>query len=610
MWKLRMQRVVDRVLRSRRRLSLALALISLAALLMPSGLRAASLTASLDRSSILLGENATLSITFEGASPETVPMPPAIPNLEVAYVGPSSQFSFINGQVSSTVTHVFTLTPRQAGDYSIPAMTIDVGGQKLSTQPLKLSVARPGAPPSDTGAAGAEPVLFKLVLPKKELFLGETVVAELQLYLSDKIQNFGRFQLNSIPADGFTVGKMVEGQRHRVQAGDTLYTEIPLSVALTPVKTGALTLGPVTAGMVVEFAVPNHHRDALWDPFGMMQRTEQRTVSVATDAETVQALPLPNAGAPPNFNGAVGNYAMTVTAGPTNLAVGDPITVRVQLTGSGALDSLALPDQPAWHEFKMYPGAAAKVDSSDSLGIRGTKTFEQVVVPQNADIRSLPPVSFSYFDTDKRSYQTLTGPDIPLAVHAGGAAAVPVVASAGRAGQDAPPPPDIVSIKQHFGEVAEAGPPLIRRPWFLALQGAPALALVTAVFLRKRSENLANNPRLRRRRRVAQQLREGMIDLQKFANANQSDEFFATVSRLLQEQLGERLDLPASAITEAVIEERLLPLGVPETTAAALRDMFQTCNQARFAPIKTSRELAAFIPKVDAVLRELREVGL
>ena len=41
-----------------------------------------------------------------------------------------------------------------------------------------------------------------------------------------------------------------------------------------------------------------------------------------------------------------------------------------------------------------------------------------------------------------------------------------------------------------------------------------------------------------------------------------SDEFFAVLFRLLQEQLGERLDLPASAITEAVIEERLSPLGI------------------------------------------------
>ena len=332
----------------------------LLACLAPAVLPAASLTASLDRSSISLGESATLSITFDGGSPEAVPAPAAIPSLEIDYVGPSSQFSFINGQVSSTVTHVFTLTPRQAGEYSIPAMTFEVGGQKLSTPALKLSVTRPGTPPAGAGAGDSEPVFFKLYLPKKELYVGETEVAELQLYLSDKVQNLGRFQLNALPADGFTVGKMVEGQHRRVQVGDSVYTEIPISVAVAPVKTGALSLGPASAGLVVEFALPNHRRDPLWDPFGMLQRSEQKAVSVATDAETVQALPLPSEGAPPNFNGAVGNYTMTVTAGPTNLAVGDPITVRVQLTGSGTLDSLALPDQPGWRDFKCIPARRRK----------------------------------------------------------------------------------------------------------------------------------------------------------------------------------------------------------------------------------------------------------
>jgi hypothetical protein len=605
---MRMQCGVSGAVRSHRGLRFAPVLVVLLAGLAPAVLRAASLTASLDRSSISLGESATLSITFEGGSPENVPTPPAIPNLEISYVGPSSQFSFINGQVSSTVTHAFTLTPRQAGDYPIPSMTIEVGGQKLSTRPLRLSVAGPGAPPPGA-AADSGPVFFKLHLPRKELYVGETAVAELQLYLSDKIQNLGRFQLNALPAEGFTVGKMVEGQHRRVQAGDSVYTEIPISVALTPVKAGALTVGPVTAGLVVEFASPNRRRDPVWDPFGMMERNEQKAVSVVTDAETVQALPLPDRSAAPNFNGAVGNYTMTVTAGPTNLSVGDPITVRIQVTGSGTLDSLVLPDQPGWRDFKVYPGAASKIDSSDPFGIQGTKTFEEVVVPQNGEIHSLPPVTFSYFDTDKRSYQTLTGPEIVLAVHAGGAAAVPVVAAANHPAQDTPPP-DIVSIKQHFGEVTELGPPLVQRPWFLALQGVPAIARISAVFRRKRRESLANNPRLRRRRHVAQQIRDGRVDLQTFAAGNKSDEFFATLSRLLQEQLGERLDLPASAITEAVIEERLLPRGVPEQTLAPLRDLFHTCNVARFAPIKSSGELAAFIPKVETVLRELREVQL
>ena len=158
--------------------------------------------------------------------------------------------------------------------------------------------------------------------------------------------------------------------------------------------------------------------------------------------------------------------------------------------------------------------------------------------------------------------------------------------------------------------MAQIGPPLVQQSWFLALQAVPVLAWLSAVVWRRRADQLANNPRLRRRRQVAQIIRQGLLELRQHAAANKSDDFFATLVRLLQEQLGERLDLPASAITEAVIEEHLRPRGVPEATLASLRELFQTCNFARYAPIKTSQELAAIIPKVEAVLRELQSLKL
>ncbi len=83
-------------------------------------LDAATFTASLDRDTIALGESATLSLTFEDGSPRTVPMPPNVAGLQIAYVGPSSQFSFVNGETKSTVTYNFTLTPRQAGEFHHP----------------------------------------------------------------------------------------------------------------------------------------------------------------------------------------------------------------------------------------------------------------------------------------------------------------------------------------------------------------------------------------------------------------------------------------------------------------------------------------------------------
>jgi hypothetical protein len=133
-------------------------------------------------------------------------------------------------------------------------------------------------------------------------------------------------------------------------------------------------------------------------------------------------------------------------------------------------------------------------------------------------------------------------------------------------------------------------------------------ALMSCVALRKHKENLANNPRLRRQRQVAQIVREGLQQLQRLAAEKNSDEFFATLFRLLQEQLGERLDLPASAITEAVLDERLRPRGVNSELLASLHELFQTCNLARYAPIKSSQELAAIIPKLESVLNQLREL--
>lgn len=582
-----------------------LSLVLLLSVLVPAKAMGATFTASLDRDTVMLGESATLSLAFVGGTPRTVPMPPNIPNLQIAYLGPSSQFSVINGEVSSSVTYNFQVVPQKPGDYTIPAVTAELGTERFTTQPLLLKVVQPTAPSAQAVRSGSEPAFLKLLLPKKEVYVGESFTIQVQLLVLNQMQRISQFQFTALPADGFVVGKMTEGQRRQTQIGNSVYTIIPVNVALKAVKAGAMTLGPVTASVVVG------GRDRL-DPFGFFGGggPEQRQMSLATEAAPVRILPLPRENAPADFNGAVGVYTMTITAGPTNLTVGDPITVRVQISGRGSLDALTLPEQPGWHDFKTYP-PTTKVDTADQLGLQGTKTFEQVVQPENADVKALPPLSFSFFDPDQKTYRTLTQPAVALLVRPSGSAPTPTVLAATRTtAESAPPTQDIVPNKQRLGTLARIGPPLAEQTWFLALQGVPLLAFVSAIVWRRRTEALANNPRLRRRRQVEQTLRTGLADLKQTAAEKKSDEFFATVFRLLQEQLGERLDMPASAITEAVIEERLRPRGVAETTLTALQEIFQTCNLARYAPIKTSQELEAIIPKFEAVLRQLQEVEL
>jgi hypothetical protein len=588
-----------------RRVWARLSFVLLALACLATSALGASLSASLDRDTITLGENAILSLMFDGAAPENVSIPTINPNLQVVEAGTSSQFKIFNGQSSSSVIHNFRLIPRQAGDYTIPALTVVVAGEKLTSQPITLRVVKPAAPSAGAINSGTELAFLKLVLPRKEVYVGESFSAQLQLHLLNRVQGVGQIQLTAFPADGFTVGKMIEGQRSQVQIGNGIYTVIPIEVALKAIKPGPQTIGPITFGMVVELPGSGRQRDA-FDPFGMFSHGEQRQVSVATGTETVQSLTLPRNGAPPDFNGAIGRFTMTMIAGPTNVSAGDPITVRVQITGRGSLDSVTLPDQPAWHDFKVYP-PSSKLETTDQLGLQGTKTFEQIVAPQNADIKALPPITFSFFDPDVKGYRTLTQAAVPLLVRPGGVAVAPtVIAPQSRPDNASPASQDIVPNKQRLGELAQIGPPLAEQTWFLALQGVPVLAFVCAFVMRRRAENLANNPRLRRQREVLQTIHQGLRELKQHASENNSERFFETLVRLLQEQLGERLDLPATAITEAVIDERLRPAAVPESVLAQMQDLFQLSNLARYAPIKSSQELTDLIPKVEGVLNSLR----
>jgi hypothetical protein len=92
------------------------------------------------------------------------------------------------------------------------------------------------------------------------------------------------------------------------------------------------------------------------------------------------------------------------------------------------------------------------------------------------------------------------------------------------------------------------------------------------------------------------------------AAENNSEEFFATLFRLLQEQLGERLDCPASSITESVVDERVASRGLSEAALHGLRELFQLCNQARYAPMRGTGELNSVVAQFEKTIAELQEL--
>ena len=559
---------------------------------------AANFNATVDRDTLYLGESVTLTLTFEGGRPRALP-PLAVPGARLEGGGTSTQMSFINGVTTSSEAHTYQLTPTQAGEITVPAFRVDVGGQTLFSQPIKLTVLKPGAPPAASAANNGQLAFVRLLLPKQEVYVGETLAGQLEIYLRDGVVNMKDFQLTPMQAEGFTVGKMTEGQHRSARVGNFNYTVVPLPMTFTAVKAGTLTLGPASCTMTLLLGPVNF--------FG--QPTRRQPMNLSSEPITIHSLPVPRENQPAGFSGAVGNYELQVDVTPTNVAVGDPITVKVQVSGRGAVDAVTLPEQGSWDQFKTYPPTST-VDLEAS-GLGGTKSFALTVVPQNTEVRELPPLVFSFFNPEEKAYHTLRHPAVALTVRPS-AASLPPPSLPNVNPVPAEPatnrPLDIAPIRVRPGPVAALAAPWVARPWFLALQAVPVALWLGLFAARKQREHLANNPRLRRQREVDQLVRQGLAELRQAAAANQGTEFFATLFRLLQEQLGERLNLPASAITEAVLVERLRPGQWPPAAVEDLHELFQACNQARYSPHRTATELAGLADRAAKVLASVRDL--
>jgi hypothetical protein len=581
-------------------------------------LAAATVTATLEPDTIRLGESAQMSLVFENGAPAAAPLVPSVPNLRVEPGFPSHQISIVNGQQSSAVIYPYRLTPGRAGEYTVPAVRAQVGGQILASQPLKLRVL--GATEAAPAGATAQLAFLKLTVPKNEVYMGEVLPVEVRLY---HIVNVDGLQVQPLAAEGFTLGKSVSLPRTRAQVGGKVYATVGMATTATATKAGALQLGPATWSLNLMLPTARRRSADPYDSFierfmnnpffddPFLRAYQPVPTNLVSETLRIQVLPLPREDRPANFTGAVGDYSLAVTASPTNVAAGEPITLRIQVTGRGALDNVTLPSLDDWRDFKAYP-PTSKTDTTDALGLEGVKSFEQVVVPQSPDIKELPALAFSFFDPSQKTYRTLRQAPTPIVVRPSGGISALAAAAANleAAGSPAPARQDIVHLKTRLGAVGVLGSPLLYRPWFMALQALPVAAWLGALLWRKRREHLDRNPRIVRRQAVRRAVRQGLAQLRQLAEANQADEFFALVFHLLQEQLGERLELPAAAITEAVIDDQLRPRGVPAATLDALRDLFHVCNQARYAPLTSSQELMTFLPKVESIFADLRDLEL
>src|SRR6266436_3865200 len=208
-------------------------------------------TASLDRESVIVGETVVLALKFEGVSPKGMPSLPQIPGLQaLGGVSSSVNSSFGPEGMSSSTSYSVNLLTQRAGEFVIPALSVEIDAQKLQSQPVRLKVLQsdPNAPGQDLSDRLA---FLSLSLPKKEMFVGEVLPVELSLYLRGDILKISDPQIPPLRGDGFTASKFVQGERYTRRVGNNQFTIIPVLTVLTPIKDGQLTLDALNGSVMV-----------------------------------------------------------------------------------------------------------------------------------------------------------------------------------------------------------------------------------------------------------------------------------------------------------------------------------------------------------------------
>jgi hypothetical protein len=571
------------------RLLLAVLLLAVPATV---GLAAVTVHTSAEPQELNIGDEATITYTIQGGDVDDFQLP-AIDGLTVEGQSTSASFVMNGFTVSQNITHTFLVVPNRAGNIVVPPLDLRTGdGHLLHTQSVTLHVlggsgpnatAPPPSSPTDqvpdntTAGNGNVPApssgtisvpadtnghslpVFDIITPKTTTaYVGESVPLRIESFISADA-NAQQDSLPTLVGSDFLMNDLsLRPDEQGVNVGDEEYIRDSWVTAISAPKAGDFPLQAVrdTYWMKAGAAVPN-------DPFGPLfgRQAEPMHREISSNKFTIHVLPLPDEGKPTGFTGAIGHFDVSAVAQPTTVGVGEPVTLRFVVSGTGNFDyvrSPALAPDAAW---KTYVANAKMNYGDDETRTRGTKTFEQAVIPIRNGTLALPAADFSYFDPDKKQYVTLPVSLPPIVVT--GTPAVPVAPIATVPAESAPganpPVPAVPSDvfapnRLAFGSLTTDLAPAYRHAWFWITQGGLALVIFAGVVLALVRPRQDPTRGLRAERQAARTREEAAME--QAARNGDAVQFFTSARRATQLRLAECWDLPPEAVTLPEIARR------------------------------------------------------
>jgi hypothetical protein len=128
---------------------------------------------------------------------------------------------------------------------------------------------------------------------------------------------------------------------------------------------------------------------------------------LTTDAITVQVRPLPAQENVVGCDGAVGQLELQPTVDRQTTNLGEPVTMRLVVRGTGNIEQLPAPSVPADDIWRVYANPSSYSVQNIEGVLVGEKVFEWLLTPKISGQQPLPVITMAYFDPDAQIYQSL-----------------------------------------------------------------------------------------------------------------------------------------------------------------------------------------------------------
>ncbi len=571
-----------------------------------------SATAAVERRDVFVGEAFVFQIQVSGSENPEQPELSHVTDFSVTFRGgqqnSNRSVTIINGKITKNVREgyffSYQLTPKRVGRLVIPSVTVHADGRTTKTEPVTINAKKP---------VETNDFKLRLQLSKSHCYVGEPITLAVTWYIGKDVKDFSFFLPLLQDEDAFHFADpqidMQSGKKmYRILLGDeeaigvkdrgTIdnkdFATITFQKILIPKKSGNISIAPATVTCNAFVGYERRHgrmQDDFFsdffndDFFGRSRRGVYRNIVVPSNALSLRVSELPENGRPANFAGHIGTYKIEAKAVPTEVSVGDPITLTITLSGTDYLEHVKLPELTKLPEFAKN----FKIPKDRAIGeISGNgKVFTQTIRALRHDVTQIPSVELPYFDSRSGSYRIARTGSIPINVKK--TKVITALDAEGIAEQTSSGAEvetwskgiafnyeDMSVIEnQRFGPISWLMTPVL----MMAILLPPILfiLLLSGVgIMRKRN----SDPLKTRARKAYGNLKNSLNEAQRASSAGKSCFMILDAFR---DYLGDKLRMPRGALTFNDVKDKLISKGVSQDTLDQLKALFETCDAGRYA---------------------------